>query len=53
MGDRSVPIIVASGKISPIWTAQSPIPVAISRMFFGGLLDESGAIYSLPFIIIL
>jgi hypothetical protein len=43
IGDRSVPTTRDEGNKSPISMAQSPTPVAMSRMNCGGSDLESGA----------
>lgn len=43
IGDRSVPMTSDVGNMSPISMAQSPTPVATSRMSRGGFDCERGA----------
>lgn len=45
IGDRSVATISVWGNSSPIMIAQSPVPVAMSRILLGGLFLERGARY--------
>lgn len=42
-GERSVPIISASGNSSPMSMAHVPVPVPMSNTFLGGFLREKGA----------
>lgn len=48
MAERSIPVILVVSYSSPISIAQMPVPVPISKTFFGGFVSVNGAKCSLP-----